>query len=184
MGQTPRWAPSDANYQAVRRAVEAGDLDKVTDALTSDTDINALHGDGFEGQTLLHEAAARGHAEILRYLLGRGPDVDALDCDQFGRSTPLFWAARVAQAESVKVLLDAGAGLETSGPNDDSVLSVVLRGTREVTQRHFDTISVLLERSIDINYRVSPNGLTVVCQSLFRKATQRAKLRIEKLIFC
>jgi len=44
-------------------------------------DINAFHGDGFEGQTVLHKAAREGYVEIIRFLLTYGADINVHDRD-------------------------------------------------------------------------------------------------------
>ena len=71
-----RWAPSDSkDYHALREAVNDGDVRGVEAALKPTININALHGDGSEGQTLLHEAVFKSHVDVIRFLLAHGAHV-------------------------------------------------------------------------------------------------------------
>ena len=54
----------------------------------------------------LHEAAAKGHAAVLRQLLAAGAAVAAVDCE--GKEA-LHWAASRGHVEAAKVLLKANA---------------------------------------------------------------------------
>jgi len=94
------------------------------------------------GQTALMWAAAQGDPEVLRMLLAHGADVharstshelpvslggnggnfrDAVLMPQRGM-TPLLFTARHGRLENARLLLDAGADVNESAPNGDSVL--------------------------------------------------------------
>lgn len=157
------WAAADSvDDEILKQAAESGDSQRVEAALKQNININALYGDGSEGQALLHLAAGRGQVDVIRTLLAHGARVDISDRDQFACTTPLFYAAHAAQVDAVRVLLDAGADMNVTGPVDDTVLSAVLWDARLVNQRHIDTIILLLDRGVDINARTSPYGATVV----------------------
>ncbi len=160
----PIWASvDDLDAQRVKQAVIDGDVQQLEAARTSQVNLSALYGDEFEGHTLLHEAAWRGHVDVVRHLLLHGVPVDIHNRDQFGDSTALFWAAQEAQVGTVRALLDAGADPTVSGPNKDMVLSAVLWHPVPTEQRHLETITLLLNRGVDVNRRVSDYGATVVC---------------------
>ena len=63
-----------------------------------------------EGRSVLHEAAAYGEIETIRFLLAGGAQVNLRDAQ--GR-LPLHLAAERGNVLSVKVLVDAGADFET-----------------------------------------------------------------------
>ncbi len=67
-----------------------------------------LHGNGINGYTPLHMAAARGQAEKARLLIDAGADVNRrkeIDASE----TPLMEAAYCGQPSTVRLLLDHGA---------------------------------------------------------------------------
>ena len=59
--------------------------------------------------SLLHSAAAKGHADVARALLAAGASVDAVDKQG---STPLHYAAFQGHAVVVTALLEAGASVD------------------------------------------------------------------------
>ena len=157
------WAPADnEEYRLFRQAAIEGDAQRLATVLNPNINVNALYGDGFEGQTVLHEAAARGHVDLIRYLLIHGASVNILDENQFGCSTPLFSAAQRAKVGAARILLDAGADISVRGPNDNTILSAVLPDGVHVKQNHIDIITLLLDCGFDVNARASAYGPTVV----------------------
>lgn len=68
-----------------------------------------------EGCTLLHAAASRGHAGVIRWLASHGADLNARG--GYDDATPLHSAAWTDQPAAVAALLDAGADINVkSGP--------------------------------------------------------------------
>lgn len=64
--------------------------------------------------SMVHMAAANGHVQVLKLLLGL-PDVlgKMLNLQNLEGNTPLHWATLNSQVEAVRYLLDQGASLET-----------------------------------------------------------------------
>lgn len=68
---------------------------------------------GFCGHSALHWAAAKGHPDVLRYLLGEGAAVNLINN---GGATALHAAAGNGQNECVRLLLlEGGADLQVGG---------------------------------------------------------------------
>ena len=157
------WAPEDSDeYRAFRQAVIDGDIERVKATMKPSIDINAFHGDGGEGRTVLHEAAREGHVEIIRFLLAHGADINVHDRDQINDNTPLINAARVPWVDAVRVLLDAGADIKARSYEMGSVLHAVLWNASKVDERHVETINLLLDRGLDINDNAPYGGGTIV----------------------
>jgi ankyrin repeat protein len=166
----PLWVPPDSQvYMDLWKAVESQDLDALTVALQPDLNINNLYGseDDMEGRTLLHLAAEKGNAEVVRYLLDHGATVDSLSVDRFGSETPLHIAASMAHPDVLTILLDAGADINKgdiqAGRGGNALHLVLLRKTK-IKQQHVDTINLLLDHGIDIRSRAEwePEGATIV----------------------
>src|SRR3990167_7423216 len=90
-------------------AAKADDRPRVASLLDAGADPNLA---GKDGQTPLYCASKKGHAEVVKLLVGKwmeqisGGDINATDPS--GRS-PLFYSSRIGDAELVKLLLEAGA---------------------------------------------------------------------------
>jgi uncharacterized protein len=83
-----------------------GRLDRLTELVDADPDhANAWSADGF---TPVGLAAFFGHADAVRFLIGRGADVHAVARNPM-RVQPLHAATAARDVESVRLLLEAGA---------------------------------------------------------------------------
>jgi ankyrin repeat protein len=71
--------------------------------------------------TLLHEAARRGHIDVVDLLLERGLDVNARESGD--NTTAMHWAAAGGHIEVVRRLADAGG--DVVGRGDDHALEVI-----------------------------------------------------------
>lgn len=93
---------------AFHRAVEANDLQEVTELLAGGARPDRLVGDW----TPLHRAAAKGYVEIARVLLEAGA---AVDMQGAGGWTPLHRAAKLGHEEMTMLLLEWGADVHAQG---------------------------------------------------------------------
>jgi ankyrin repeat protein len=101
-----------ARGQDIHAAASEGDLAAVSALLSEHPDqVNAVNEDG---ATPLHLAAARGHAEVVRFLLGNGSDISAADGRGF---TVLQAAVRGGHEEVVELLIAEGADVDAKNEN-------------------------------------------------------------------
>lgn len=140
--------------------------------LTVSINVNALKGDGTEGQTALHIASAHGHLEVVQWLLTHGANVNMYDQDPLGSAAALHLAARGAHVEAVRALLDAGAEVNARGAVIGGTALHQVLWQRErgplggtVEDQHIQTIMLLLDRGADILARDEEMGDTVVSKS-------------------
>jgi len=123
-------------YAALREATR----DRFLSTIERDRSSTQLLGS--RGQTLLHDAAMAGEAELAAELIRCGADPDAKEPEGH---TPLYYASTGAVA---RVLLAAGASVEvTSGPTRGTPLhQAARRGYAEVA-------AALLDHDADIEAR-------------------------------
>ncbi|EGE01373.1 hypothetical protein TEQG_08570 [Trichophyton equinum CBS 127.97] len=150
------WAPPDSpSYTAFFNAARQGTVDEIRAAYTSEIDINALQGDGFEGMSALHLACFHnGDVEVVRFLLDHGAEVNILDRDRAGNSYSLHWAANRDRADIVKLLLDRGAEKSRKGFDGRNALGMVLYyslSPRKVEPKQMETIQVLLDHGFSVD---------------------------------
>ncbi|WP_198003801.1 ankyrin repeat domain-containing protein [Thioalkalivibrio sp. ALJ24] len=94
----------DVSPEGLDDAAIRGDLDDVVYILEQGVDPN----ERLEfGQTPLHSAAWRGHADLVQTMIDHGGDVNRRDGDN--GETPLIAAARGDRPETVDLLMQAGA---------------------------------------------------------------------------
>ena len=91
--------------------------------------------------TLLHVAAANGHVDAVRILLGLGLDVNARE--RGDNTYPMHWAAAGGHLEVVHVLADAGG--DVVGNGDDHQLEVIGWATCW-TEAHRNVANFLVSR--------------------------------------
>jgi ankyrin repeat protein len=127
---------------ALARAVAAGDLDGVREALAAGETVDVA--DKAAKWTPLLWAAALGYAEIARALLGAGANPTARGNFPF---TPLQAAARNGHSEIVAALIDAGA--VTKKDTRDAVLALV--AAAELGRD--ESVRLLLGAGVDPNAR-------------------------------
>ena len=85
-----------------------------------------------DGNTPLHVAARRGHANVAEVLLACGADVNARSDSDL---TALHWAAARGSAQVVRVLLSHKADPATKGGDDRTPLDIARQhGNKEIIQ--------------------------------------------------
>lgn len=143
-------------------AVTNGHLQEVKASLNSSINLNALLGDGLEGDAALHIAVAKNHVDVVQLLLASGAFVDVQAISRFGPTTPLHVAAELARPTLVKLLLDHGANPNAIGELDGTALHMVLFRTLRVDAAHIETIKLLLDYGVEIDALAKEMGETVV----------------------
>ncbi|XP_024023196.1 ankyrin repeat-containing protein ITN1 [Morus notabilis] len=105
------------------------------------------------GDTALHEAASRGHLEIVKLLLDR--DEELLKVKNNRGETPLFRAAAFGQTKVVRFLASRVDDMRTHRRRDDStsILHIAVLG------RYFETAVELLRHDISPD-SIDENGMT------------------------
>jgi ankyrin repeat protein len=90
MSTTCTWVQIGNNdYEALMQAVVEGDVQRIAAALKPNIEVDAMYGDGLEGEALIYRAACLGHVHVIRYLLGHDAEVDVRNRDQFSDGTSL-----------------------------------------------------------------------------------------------
>lgn len=74
-----------------------------------------------QGSTILHQAAMRGHLQIVSYLLTLGADIGLKNNNG---DTPLLLAVREGKKDVVKLLLIKGADRASMNNNDETALKL------------------------------------------------------------
>ncbi len=108
----------------------AGRADLVRTFLQKDKSLIGRKTD--DGNTPLHVAARRGHANVAEVLLACGADVNARSDSDL---TALHWAAARGSAQVVRVLLSHKADPATKGGDDRTPLDIARQhGNKEIIQ--------------------------------------------------
>lgn len=96
-------AAMEGRLEHVKKRIEAGD------------NINSFKKKWSGGSTPLHKATARGHVEVVKYLLSKGADPNVKDGEG---ASPLRSAVMKENAEVARLLIEGGAsvgGRDSSG---------------------------------------------------------------------
>ena len=111
-----------------------------------------------------------GSVSAIQWLLAHGPTVDLRNSEG---ETPLHEAAFWAHPEAIKALLEAGADINLpTGDYNYTALHNVLKYKNTVTPRQMETITLLLDRGLNVNAIADCWGSTLVC-SLFKWRSTR-----------
>ena len=102
---------------ALIQAAKDGNIEAVKQHLAKDTDVNAKSGP--VGRTPLHEAALRGHKEVVELLIDKVADVNAKNWDGL---SPLHYAALTGRKETAELLISEGADVNARGTDDETPL--------------------------------------------------------------
>ena len=100
--------------------------------------------DQIEGASALWAAASFGHADICKYLIGKGASVHTRT--QAG-STPLRCACYDGHLETVKILILAGADIEAANKHGHTCLMIACYRGQEAV------VKFLIDEGVDVNKR-------------------------------
>ena len=142
-------------------AARQGDLGAVTQLVREDAE--ALAGRDVEGRTVLHEAVAAGHSDIVAMLIRAGADVAASDRRQM---TPLHLAICNGHVDIARSLALAGAPVDEPDADGNTPLSnAVYFSGHDPSLVHF-----LVARGADPDrhnlHGVSPRGLAEMADGI------------------
>ena len=145
-------------------AAYTGDLRRIEDVLKTDGAV-----EGWKGFTLLHAAAAGGHADVVKFLITKDFEVEALSEDD---ETPLHYAVLGNKQEATELLIASGAKVDSGetpplfaaayAGHKDMVKFLISRGAdinkgpqtalhRAVAWWEMDAVKLLLELGADVN---------------------------------
>jgi hypothetical protein len=125
------------------QAVASGNLKNVRNFIEK-KGVNVNSVDPSFGTTALVTASARGHNNVVRYLINKGAKVNPRL-----RTTPLMEAVLMGKLNVVRMLLDAGANVNTRDKRGVSVLMYAL-GRRPPK---LEIARLLLDRGASINLK-------------------------------
>ena len=154
----------------IHHAAYKGDLKKVKEII--DRDPNQINVQDAQGFTPLHLASAKGHIEIVEFLLNHGADIEL---EIFNRDTPLLVAARYArygQYETIKTLLEHGAKVNHKDKHGRAALhDAAMYSGKEV-------INLLISYGADVNAR-DEHQSTPLHQAAMLNNIEAAKALVE-----
>ena len=127
----------------LRQSAECGDMEGIITAIDHLVDVNAKAE--HSATTAIHNAAAQGHIEILRFLL----EHEDIECDlqDANGNTPLMLAANGAHVECVRALIVAHADVRKRNISAQNALDLVrvrVRGKRTPLTDRYVQVSQLL----------------------------------------
>ncbi|KAG7492480.1 hypothetical protein MATL_G00015070 [Megalops atlanticus] len=120
-------------------AVDGGHTEVVKLLVSSGSEVNRSHS--ASGWSCLHQAAFKGHVEIVQFLVGVA---DLNSTDDF-EITPLFVAAQYGQRRCLEILADAGAAVNCQSHDLATPLLIASQ------EGHLGCVEALLERGADPN---------------------------------
>lgn len=162
---------NDDHGVAFLTAAIQGDLARLKTLLRPDLNIDTPRLDSARRMALhgpqkcwrpLEAAIMCNHTHVVGFLVAIGADMEARSQSHTAKLTALHSAARVPCPAVVRLLLEAGADTRTEfqlGQTDrgPATLLVLPKGvyepgqTSDISQRHFETLEVLLNAGIDVN---------------------------------
>ncbi|MEN8222840.1 MAG: ankyrin repeat domain-containing protein [Acidobacteriota bacterium] len=121
--------------------VEAGKTDAVIKMVKKDKEL--LKARNARERSLIHIAAAKGHLDIVKFLVKNGADVNLEEKSYQLR--PLNFASRYGHFEVVKFLLDNGADLFAREKDNETALSYA------VSSSNLDIVKYLVNKGLKVN---------------------------------
>ncbi len=132
-------------FPVLGTAIEDGDIEKVTQMVTSDNEI--LHAMTPFG-TWLHYAASQGKLEIVKKLIELGLDINTKGGTFKGGA--LHCAVIAGHIDIVKYLLSCGAEMDVSDSVRNPLFGAIISG-------NLDIVKLLVESGIDYKVKYSGN---------------------------
>ena len=118
-------------------------------------------------RTVLHYAAYRGRADVVKMLLAKGAEADAKD---YKKKTPLHLAAYKGRTAAVKLLLDKGAKIEALDYKGRTPLN------HAVQRKRVAVVKLLLDKG------ANPNAKDYKGRSLLKIAKRRNNQEVIDLL--
>ena len=116
-------------------AARDNDVKRMEELLAAGADLESKTSQN-DNRTALHEAASRGHTDVVQFLLSAGAKKDA---KTKSKSTPLHEAALEGSTEVARLLIRAGAQKEARNLDDSTALQLAaIRGHRDVVKLLID----------------------------------------------
>ncbi|MCX6555803.1 MAG: ankyrin repeat domain-containing protein [Candidatus Aminicenantes bacterium] len=137
----PGSPPQASLGEEIKNIVLTSDLPRLQALLAKDPAL--LKARDTQGRTPLHLAAAAGHLEMVRWLIGRGAEVDARTLQM---STPLMHASLAGKTDTVRLLIAKGADLGARDSYQRTAFILVGRDTGDAVMA-----GTLLDNGADIN---------------------------------
>ena len=136
-----------AGTPPIMAAVDGGNPAIVSRLLELGADVNQRLA--VRNGTVIHMAASKGNAEVVRLLVEHGADIEAEDEDGW---TAVFYAALSGDLETIQYLCDQGADIQrTTGEGFTPLIAGMENGQLEVAR-------LLVELGVDIHARDSYGG--------------------------
>jgi len=137
----PGAAPQVSLGEEIKNTVLAGDLPRLQTLLAKDPAL--LKARDTQGRSLLHLAAAMGHLEMVRWLIGHGAEIDARTAQL---STPLMHASLSGKTDIVRLLIAKGADIGARDSFRRTAFILVARDRGDTNMAR-----ILLDDGADIN---------------------------------
>ena len=134
-----------ADTAAPHLAAYTGNLRGIKRLLEKDGPVESL-----KGLTLLHAAAAGGHAAVVEFLIAKGFDVTATTEND---ATPLYYAALGNHPKVAEILLANGADVNMKSEDGLTPLH------RSAKHGDTDTVALLIENGADVNSKNENGGI-------------------------
>jgi ankyrin repeat protein len=109
--------PTRSEINAIDNAAESGNLQRVKALIKSNPAL--VSSTNKLGDTPLHWAVGKGHADVAELLLAYHADVNRKGVYGY---TPLHWTAQLGYADEAKLLLSHGADVNARNTNLDTPL--------------------------------------------------------------
>jgi len=150
---------------SIHTAARQGKLKEVRRQLAWGVNVNERHF--FTRDTLLIEAAANGHLDVVKLLIENGADVNI-----FHHNKPLHNAAMKGHIEVAQILLANGADINAKGTGDAAPLHIA------VSNNQLAMAKWLLSKGANVNPRAA-YGCTPLHSAARRSNVEIGKILLE-----